>query len=486
MASPKGGSRPASSSEVAPQHLHLWQIQAVRDIAVILLLVLIVWAGYAMRAVTVPLLVALLLAYLFEPLVAKLSSRQGMSRPMVVSGLLLTFGAVLTAALAIIIPLLVTQTMQLVDDVRDGRFVRSILTAREYVPEDYQDEFDRLARFFIPADLMPEDMASDASPQNGQMAQQAESPDEHELGPEENTPEGDAQAPPADGEEFAASPQADELPPAVAAELDALRRDVDELRHQLNTNSDESQQQPTGDKASVITIVRQGVNVVFQVVGEIIAIGLLAFLIPFYFFFFSVWYPSVVRFGRDLIPPNRRERVFELLGKMDRAVAGFVRGRIVIAVIMGALLAIGWQIVGVQYAIVLGFIIGFFSIVPYLGGVGIPLAIGLMWLGQVGQPADDRMAWYFILLWPTLVWCIVQFIETYFLTPMIAGKATNLDPVSILVAVLAGGTIMGVYGMLLAIPLAACIKIIFTEVLLPRIKMWSRGMVEDPLPIERD
>jgi predicted PurR-regulated permease PerM len=237
---------------------------------------------------------------------------------------------------------------------------------------------------------------------------------------------------------------------------------------------------------SILEMVRRGINVAFAVIGEIIAIGLLAFLIPFYFFFFSVWYPSVVKFGSELIPPDRRERTVDLLKKMDRAVAGFVRGRIVISLIMGVMLAVGWQLVGVQYAIVLGFVIGFFSIVPYLGGVGIPAAIGLLWLGQAGENEGERMAWYMIIFWPCLVFALVQVVETYFLTPVIAGKATNLDPVTILVAVLAGGAIMGVYGMLLAIPLAACIKILFMEVLLPRIKMWSRGDAEDPLPIERD
>ena len=96
------------------------------------------------------------------------------------------------------------------------------------------------------------------------------------------------------------------------------------------------------------------------------------------------------------------------------------------------------------------------------------------------------MAWWGIILWPTLVFAIVQFIEGYALTPMIAGKATNLDPVTILVAVLAGGSIMGVYGMLLAIPAAACIKIFITDVLLPRIRAWMSGEARDPLPFGRE
>jgi predicted PurR-regulated permease PerM len=93
------------------------------------------------------------------------------------------------------------------------------------------------------------------------------------------------------------------------------------------------------------------------------------------------------------------------------------------------------------------------------------------------------MSWAWIIGGPSLVFAIVQIIETYILTPVIAGKATNLDPVTILVAVLAGGSVGGVYGMLLAIPAAACAKILITDVVLPRVKAWTRGKASDPLPM---
>ena len=92
----------------------------------------------------------------------------------------------------------------------------------------------------------------------------------------------------------------------------------------------------------------------------------------------------------------------------------------------------------------------------------------------------------FVILWPSVVFVLVQLIEGYGLTPLIAGKATNLGPVSILVAVLAGGAVGGVYGMLLAIPAAACIKIVITDLLLPRVKQYGRGEAKDMLPISGD
>ena len=72
------------------------------------------------------------------------------------------------------------------------------------------------------------------------------------------------------------------------------------------------------------------------------------------------------------------------------------------------------------------------------------------------------------------------------LTPLIAGKATNLDPVTIFVAVLAGGSVLGAYGMLLAIPIAACVKILIQESVLPNVRKWARGEADDPLPFDEN
>jgi predicted PurR-regulated permease PerM len=89
-----------------------------------------------------------------------------------------------------------------------------------------------------------------------------------------------------------------------------------------------------------------------------------------------------------------------------------------------------------------------------------------------------------MILWPSVVFIVVQSIEGYVLTPIIAGKAADLDPVTIVVAILAGGALAGVYGMLLAIPAAACVKILLKQVVLPRLRAFARGEVSDPLPFD--
>ncbi|MCI0363874.1 MAG: AI-2E family transporter [Phycisphaerales bacterium] len=431
----------AARADEAPAmaRLHIWQIQAVRDSLVILTIIGLIWAGYAMRAVTVPLLVALGLAYLFEPLVAALTRRFQASRPTVVAGLIFTIGVVVLLSLAVLIPLAIGQTFRLVDDVREGRFQGTLLRLKEVVPASYRDDLERAIHWINPPATEPSDRAV-----------------------------------------VPASTQAAVATPDETLNDLAVRQIV---REELaNERAREVTPQPT---SSLLGFVQRSSETMFGFLGTLITFGFLAFLIPFYFFFFSIWFPRVVNFCRELIPPKNRARTLELLGKMDRAIAGFVRGRIVIASVMGVMFAIGWMLCGVPYSIVLGLVVGVFSLVPYLVGIGLPLAIGLLAVQQLGLPEAQRMTWWAIILWPSVVYVIVQVIETYILTPVIAGKATNLDPVTILVAVLAGGAVAGVYGMILAVPVAACLKIVLTEVVMPKLRAWSRGEVEDPLPIRR-
>ncbi len=447
---------------VLVQRLHIWQIQAVRDLLFVAAVLGLVWAGYALRAVTVPLLVALLLAYLFEPLIEKLCRHPKVKRPHAVAAVLATAGIAVLALLAIALPLIIGQTTKFIDDVREGEFRAKVAQLGPYVPEAYADQFQTVL------DLLP-----------GEAGAASDGTNETDARTNDNKPGG------------AETDDAQEAPPNAQGPVNAaLMSDEqfaqlkDELRAELLAElGPPSDDEPTADW---LNIARGSAQAIFGVIGAIVQLGLVAFLIPFYFFFFSLWYPDVVKFGRELVPNKNREHTFELAAKMDRVVAGFVRGRIVISLIMGVMLAIGWMFCGVPYAIALGLVVGVFCAVPYLGVIGIPLAVGLLFFDQLGLTPEDRvwLGWLGVVLWPTSVFVFVQLIEGYVLTPMIAGKATNLDPVTIIVAVLAGGSVLGIYGMLLAIPVAACVKILCIEVLLPKIRAWTRGEAADPLPID--
>ena len=439
--------------------MHLWQIQAVRDVLLVAAAVGLIWIGYALRTVTVPLLVALLLAYLFEPFIAWTCQRWHIRRALAAGSLLAAGGTLILATLAIVLPLLIAQTMQFIDDIQDGDLRNNIHRfVEERVPATYQQHFQRAIEVLPAGASTRSDSDSSRDGSFPSKSRSAESKDKNAIVP-------------------STTPTDEHIAQMIDRQLDI----------KLRTNeAGPGQSHDQNQSVRWLDIAKGTTNAILQVIGAIVRLGLLTFLIPFYFFFFSMWYPDVVSFTGTLIPTKNRECAIALLSRMDRVVAGFVRGRIVISLIMGALLAIGWWICGVPYAIMLGLVVGIFCAVPYLGVMGIPLAVGLLLFDQIGLDPNGRMAWWAIILWPTLIFVIVQMIEGYALTPMIAGKVTNLDPVTIIVAVLAGGSVLGVYGMLLAIPLAACGKILVTDVLLPNVRAWARGEIADPLPIERE
>ncbi|MCP3902164.1 MAG: AI-2E family transporter [Planctomycetes bacterium] len=437
---------PEAPRDVA--RLHIWQIQAVRDVLLVAAVVGVFWVGYALRAVTVPLLVALLLAYLFEPLIARLCRHPKISRPVAVGGLLATLGLALVIVISLALPLVIGQTRQFVGDVKSGEMRRRIAPLQELIPDSYDEDFHRFL----------------------------------EILPGENGETGQRPAPATTTEPDATSPPAPAAAPLTTAEVESIV-DARLARERQSLRDEQAVPRAEGDREG-LGLPRGSVQAIFSALGSVVQVGLVTFLIPFYFFFFSVWYSDVVQFLRNLLPEKNKPRTLELLGKMDAVVAGFVRGRIVISVIMGAMLAVGWMICGVPYAISLGLVVGVFCAVPYLGMIGIPVAVALLFFDRY-SPDNAAWWWVWVILWPTVVFAIVQLIEGYVLTPMIAGKATNLDPVTILVVVLAGGSVLGVYGMLLAIPLAACGKILITDMLLPYVRAWTRGERSDPLPIDQ-
>lgn len=491
-----------------PMHLmHIWQFQAFRDLLLVATVLAIIWIGYELSAVTVPLLVALLLAYLFEPLIARISQHRKISRTTAVSSVMIVFGGGLLIVLVLAVPIIVGQTTRFIDHIADGGMRRNLSKLEAYLPEALEEDYRAFLKR-LPAgrrssasgsepDGFPRSIDEPAPELEGEGPAPSRAVDPEDAGPQDDADESAAA-----GEEAAGTEQAETGTEEAEADwmADAIAAEVARQLAARATGEDVEEPEPVpapatttvrpddGERidSAVLGLARRGVQTGVTIVGSVIGLGFMVFLVFFYLFFFSVWYPDVVAFVEKLIPEKNKPRTLELLKKMDNVVAGFVRGRIVISIIMGVMLAVGWMICGVPYAIPVGLLVGVFCAVPYLGFVGVPLAVALLFYGQLDNPPDQRMAWWGILLWPTLVFALVQVFEGYVLTPVIAGKATNLDPVTILVAVLAGGSVLGVYGMLLAIPVAACLKIIISEVLLPRIRAWMRGEIADPLPIERE
>jgi predicted PurR-regulated permease PerM len=175
-------------------------------------------------------------------------------------------------------------------------------------------------------------------------------------------------------------------------------------------------------------------------------------VVPVYLFFFLLSRGEPTGKLADHLPflsPGLRDDVVFLVREFIAIVESFFRGQLIIGLIMGVLLAIGFSVIGLRFGLFLGLALGVFNIVPYLGTIlGLAAALPMAFFQPDG-------GWKLVGL-VLLVKIIVQAVEGWYLTPKIMGDRTGLHPVTIMVAIFFWGTAFGgVLGMLLAIPLTA-------------------------------
>lgn len=183
--------------------------------------------------------------------------------------------------------------------------------------------------------------------------------------------------------------------------------------------------------------------------GWSIVTGLLNIFIvtPFVAFFMMKEWPNFLKWSEDILPRSSKDTVISLAKEINTKLSGFIRGQLIVAGLLGVLYAIALTIAGLDYGILLGLAAGALNIIPLLGStIGLLAGALLAWL-QTGE-------WSFVLI-VCGIFLTGQILEGNFLTPKLVGDNVGLHPLWIFFALLAGGSLMGIVGMLIAIPIAA-------------------------------
>ena len=196
------------------------------------------------------------------------------------------------------------------------------------------------------------------------------------------------------------------------------------------------------------------IKVFGQGVAGILGWGIALAIIPVYLFFFLQFEEDAVPRLRDFLPFLNKEHqddVLFLVREFVGMIVAFFRGQILIALIMGLLMGIGFTLAGLKSGFLIGLSIGLLNLIPYLGSMlGVAIALPLAYF----QPDGG----FIVLLWVVAVMIAVQLIEGWILTPKIMGNQTGLHPVVIIFSVFFWGIALnGLLGMILAIPLSAFI-----------------------------
>ncbi|HEX5386500.1 MAG TPA: AI-2E family transporter [Gemmatimonadales bacterium] len=180
--------------------------------------------------------------------------------------------------------------------------------------------------------------------------------------------------------------------------------------------------------------------------------------------------PALRRFALSLVPPGSRYPAAVVLAEMATAMGGYVRGAAINAVIMGTLAYVGLLAIGVKYALVLGLLTALGEPVPYLGPIVAGIAVALTALLQ--SPAKALLA--------IALFTVLQQLEGHILTPNIMGRETHTSQALVIFALLAGATVGGLLGAIVAIPVAGALQVFVLRVLAPAIRRRTGAAAPGP------
>ena len=195
---------------------------------------------------------------------------------------------------------------------------------------------------------------------------------------------------------------------------------------------------------------------------------LILVLAPIIAFYLLVDVPHIRKVSESLIPERARAEVMHVAHRLNRAIGGFFRGQLLVALIVGVICSIGLAVIGLRFWFLVGMIAGVFNVIPlvgpWIGGIpGVVIAL------TTGSP--------FKALLVVAIMAGAQQIDNHFITPQVMQRAVRLHPAAVMLALLAGGSLGGFFGLLLAVPAAAVLKILIGHA-------WRIHVLGEPLEEE--
>lgn len=266
--------------------------------------------------------------------------------------------------------------------------------------------------------------------------------------------------------------------PIAAHQVDQLEGDFPDIRARVDRWVDDRAAESTGTfyeftRADIEDSVSNNgatfddqLKSLRRIGGRVIHVLLILVLGPIIAFYLLVDVPHLRRVAESLVPAGARADVFAVGNRLSRAIGGFFRGQIVVAAIVGVLCSIGLGVIGLKFWFLIGMIAGVFNVIPlvgpWVGGVpGVTIAL------TTGSPLQALLV--------VAVMVGVQQIDNHFITPQVMQRTVHLHPAVVILALVAGGSLGGFYGLLLAVPVSAVLKILISH-------LWRTYVLEEPLP----
>ncbi len=183
-------------------------------------------------------------------------------------------------------------------------------------------------------------------------------------------------------------------------------------------------------------------------------VELLTFIVvtPLVAFFMMIEWPNITSWIDNVLPRHNHAKVKQLLAEIDKKIAGFIRGQLLVALSLGMLYSLALTLVGLEFGFLIGLMAGMLSVIPLFGStVGLVTSAGMAWL-QNGDLAFIAAV--------VGIFALGQFLEGNFITPKLIGKSVSLHPLWILFSLMAGAALFGIVGMIIAVPVAATARVL--------------------------
>ncbi len=251
------------------------------------------------------------------------------------------------------------------------------------------------------------------------------------------------------------------LIPVALEQLDELREHAPEFKRFIQQSLDGIHQQPF-----MLESIRQGIDAAIVKLETSLtkrtqdSIGMLthamdyifvSFLIPFLVFYMLKDIDLIEKTGLAFVPGKHREKTVRLLRDIDDALGKYVRGQLIVCLLIGALAYLGYWLIGMPYPLLLAAIVAIFNVIPYLG----PLL--------AAAPAlfiAATLSWQMALM-VIVINLLCQVLEGNVIGPHIIGKSLHLHPLVIMFALIVGGELAGILGLILVVPLLAVVRVVY-------------------------
>lgn len=217
---------------------------------------------------------------------------------------------------------------------------------------------------------------------------------------------------------------------------------------------------PLSEAGSVDTLLKGTRSVIPSLWSggkAIIGIGTFLVITPIVAFYCMRDWPLIVKKTDQLFPRDHTKDLRSIFHEFDIRLAGFVRGQLLVCVFLGTFYAVALTVIGLNYGLAIGVIAGLLSFIPYVGstfGFVASVGVALIQFSGVEMPLIVIAIFFF-----------GQFIEANFLTPKLVGERVGLHPVWVIFALMAGGSLFGFTGLLLAVPVAALLGVLVRHAL---------------------